>query len=243
MIRAALLACALALPAAAGLPSAALAQSSDEDGALALTATGEARLEPDMATVSSGVVTQADTAGEALEANAEAMEQVFAALEDAGIAERDVQTSQLSVSPVYSNRPDPRGDGGSDEPRITGYEARNTVTAVVRDLDALGETIDALVEAGANQLQGVEFAHSDPADARDDARREAVAELMRLKDLYADAADIEVGALTSLSESGGRSPQPAAYARMRMESDAATPTARGELSIEVSVTGRWALPG
>ena len=241
MIRAALLACALALPASAALPSAAFAQSSEDEGALTLTATGEARIEPDMATVSSGVVTRADSAGEALETNAEAMEQVFAALEEAGIAERDIQTSQLSVSPVYSNRPDPR-DSGSDEPRITGYEARNTVTAVVRDLDALGDTIDALVEAGANQLQGVNFAHSDPSEARDEARREAVAELMRLKDLYADAAEIEVGALTSLSESGGRSPQPIAYARMEMASDASTPTARGELSIEMSVTGRWALP-
>lgn len=248
MIRAALLACALALPAAALVPAAAFAQearmsapgTSPGEGSLTLSARGEARLAPDMAYASAGVVTRADSASAALRENAEQMSGVFRELERAGIARRDIQTAQLSVNPVYSN---PQRDSGETERRIVGYEARNTVTATVRDLDTLGRTIDALVEAGANQLDGVNFAHSDPTEARDEARRRAMTELLRLRDLYAEAAGIEVGPLTTLSEQSFQQPQPLAYARMEMASaDMATEVAPGELVIAVTVNAGWALP-
>jgi uncharacterized protein len=241
LFRTALLACALALPAAALAPAPLHAQAASEtsEGTLSLSARGEARLAPDMATVTSGVVTRGDTAADALRANAQAMSGVFRELERAGIARRDIQTAQLSINPVYApvNRDQP------SEQRITGYEARNTVSAIVRDLDDLGATIDALVEAGANQLDGVNFAHSDPREARDEARRSAIAELSRLRDLYGEAAGVEIGPLKSLSEQSAEQPRPMAYARMEMmAADASTEVAPGELVIAVTVTGSWALP-
>lgn len=239
MIRAVLLATALALPAAAlAAPSFAQAQTVQQPSTLSLSATGEVRIAPDLAIVSAGAVTQGDTAAEALDANSRLMNQVFGALDRAGIAARDRQTSNLSVNPIYASN-DPRRNEGRSEREIVGYEARNTVTAIVRDLDDLGQTIDAIVSNGANELQGIQFSAEDPSEARNEARRRAIAELNALKDLYAEAAGFEVLGLHSMSESGGMRPQPQ---MMRMESmamDAGTPVASGELTIEVTVNAEW----
>lgn len=240
MIRAALLATALALPAAGlAAPAYAQGQTFEQPSTLSLSATGEVRIAPDLAVVSAGAVTRGDTAAEALQANARLMNEVFRALNRAGIAERDRQTSNLSVNPVYAHdEPDtPRGE--RQGPRIVGYEARNTVTATVRDLDNLGQTIDAIVSNGANELQGIQFSAEDPSEARNEARRRAIAELNALKDLYAEAAGFDVLGLHQISESGGMRPQPQ---MMRAESyamDAGTPIASGELTVSVTVNASW----
>ncbi|MGY6532996.1 SIMPL domain-containing protein [Glycocaulis sp.] len=213
-------------------------EAASNEGRLSLSATGEVRLTPDMASVTAGAVTRADTASEALAANARQMSRVFRALEQAGIARRDIQTSNLSVSPVYAPYDSSRG---SDQ-RIIGYEATNTVRVTVRDLDRLGRTIDALVNAGGNRLQGVNFAHSDPAEARDEARRRAVAELNRLRGLYAEAAGISTGRMLSLSESAGHQPYPGAFLRAEaVSADVSTEVAPGEITISVQVDAVWAI--
>ena len=232
------LASALLLSAAA---APALAQATPiitqpEEARLNLSATGEVRIIPDQASVSAGVVTEARTAAEALRANARRMQGVFDALERAGVAERDIQTSQLSVSPVYS-RPGSQ-TGGS--PQITGYSARNTVTALVREIDGVGPAIDALFEAGANTLNGVSFSSSDADAAEAEARRRAVAELHALRDLYAEAAGFGIVRLVSFSESGGYAPQPVMMARgMALEDAGATPIAGGELVVRATVNASW----
>lgn len=232
MIRTAALALALlALPAAP-----ALAQESEPRIAqLSLSAEGEVRLVPDQATVSAGVVTQGETAAEAVRANAAAMSEVFNRLQSAGIAERDMQTSQLSVSPIYS-RPD-RNSGQSA--RITGYEARNTVSATVRDIDAVGEVIDAVFEAGANTLNGVNFSSSQADAARDEARRLAVAALYARRDLYAETAGFEILRLVSFSEAGDFRPQPVPMMARAESFDASTPVAAGELVLRARVSAVW----
>ncbi len=230
---------ALALAVALLAGSQASAQdAANNEGRLSLSATGEVRLAPDMASVTAGAVTRADTASEALAANARQMAGVFRALEQAGIARRDIQTSNLSVNPVYAPSDPERGD----DQRIIGYEATNTVRANVRDLDRLGRTIDALVNAGANRLQGVNFTHSDPAEARDEARRRAVTELGRLRALYSEAAGIRTGRMLSLSESGGYQPSPMAYMRAdAVMAEASTEVAPGEITISVQVDAVWAI--
>lgn len=235
MFRTLLLAGALAVPAAASaLPATAHAQTAAEPATLSLSATGEVRIAPDLAVISAGAVTRGRSAAEALSANSSVMNDVFAALDDLGIAERDRQTANLSVQPVYSDRR--QQDGGERE--IVAYEARNTVSARVRDLDRLGAAIDALVEGGANQLQGIEFAAEDPGEARNEARRRAISELMALKDLYAEAAGFEIVALHSMSESGGgRQPRP--VMRAASVEMAPTPVAAGELTISVTVQAEW----
>ena len=229
MFRALILASAIVLPAAP-----ALAQDA-EPGRLSLSATGEVSITPDIATVQSGVVSEARTASEALNANSQRMNGVFAALARAGIDRRDMQTSNLQINPVWTNY------SNGEERRITGYRATNTVTARVDELDSLGATIDALVTSGANQIQGVTFGVEDDSSARRQARLNAVSELREMADLYAGALGIELGGLLEFSESGGYSPQPVMM-RARMESmDASTPVAAGQLTISVTINGVYAI--
>ncbi len=158
MIRTAFL--TVALLGSTVLPAQALAQTGPSEQQIAqlnLSATGEVRISPDQAQVSAGVVTEARTAAEALRANSQRMQAVFSALDEAGVEARDIQTSQLNVSPIYSQVSS--RDGGTRQ--ITGYSAQNTVTALVRGVDAVGPAIDALFEAGANSLNGVTFSSSE----------------------------------------------------------------------------------
>lgn len=229
MFRALILASAIVLPAAP-----ALAQD-DEPGRLSLSATGEVQAVPDMAMVRSGVVTEARTASEALNANSQRMTGVFSTLARAGIAREDIQTSNLQINPVWSNY------SSGEERRITGYRATNTVTARVEDLDDLGATIDALVASGANNIDGVTFGLENDGEARREARLRAVAELRETADLYAGALGIELGGLLEFSESGGFDPRPTAMFA-RTESFAAdTPVAAGQLTISVTVNGVFAI--
>ena len=240
MLRPLLLATALVLPGAMAAP--AFAQSAQteasEPATLSLTASGEVSIAPDMAVVTAGAVTRGETAAEALRANSRLMNEVFAALDEAGITGNDRQTSNLSVNPVYASQDPNRSRPQSSDREIVGYEARNTVTAVVRDLDSLGQTIDALVESGANELQGVSFSAEDPAEARNEARRRAVAKLNDLRDLYADAAGFTVLGLQSISESGGYS-EPMMMRSAGMAMDESTPVAAGEVTVRVTVNASW----
>lgn len=243
MLRALLLSTALLVPAAAGAPAFAQEQHTMHhamnEGRVTLNASGSVRMAPDMATVSAGVVTEADTAAEALSANSRAMNQVFAALRRAGIAEEDIQTSNLQINPVWSGGYS--STGRESERRITGYEATNTVTARVSDLDSLGQTVDALVSSGANQLQGVNFGLEDRDAAMDEARRRAVSELGELRTLYAGALGVNIGRLVDFSEGSNYSPpQPMMFARAEAM-DSSTPISGGQIEVSVTVTAVYAI--
>lgn len=240
MLRTLLLSTALLIPAAPALAQMPQDHSAmhgqHHPGRITLSATGEVRSAPDMATVSAGVVAEAPTAAEALRANNRQMNGVFDALARAGIDRADIQTSNLSINPVWSNF------DGNRERRITGYQATNTVTARVEDLDTLGQTIDALVGSGANQIQGVNFMLEDRDDAMRQARLAAVSELRELADLYAGALGVELGRIVEFSEgSGGGYQPPVMYAARNMAMDESTPVAGGEVGISVTVTASFAI--
>jgi len=223
----------------AAAPGAFAQSGAPETARLDLSATGSVSVVPDQAHVSSGVVTRADTAAAALRANSQAMTRVFAELRRAGVAERDMQTRQLTVSPVYTQP----GRDTNQSPQITGYEARNTVTALIRDLDRTGPVIDALVNAGANQLEGVRIGYSREDEARNEARRAAVAELHARRDLYAEAAGFRIVRLISFTESGGYRPESGMYAMSMRADSGSTPVAAGEMTIEVIVNAGWEIAG
>jgi len=241
LVRAGALALLLATAAAA---PAALAQTSQPSATqmfntttLNLSAYGETRVAPDKATINLGVMTEAPTAAAALASNAERMNSVIAALRKAGIAEKDIQTSGLNLSPQYDyvqNEP----------PKLRGYQASNQVTVTVNDLAKLGGAVDATVKAGANQVNGISFGLKDSSAAENAARLEAVKALSAKASLYAQATGHRVSRLVSLSEGGGYAgPPPApmmAYARMEKDS-AGTPVAAGELSVRIDVTGLYEL--
>jgi uncharacterized protein YggE len=236
------LALTLALPAAAEAQTAqsALAATST---LLSLSAQGKSARTPDLAIFSAGVVTQGATASEALAANAAAMNRVIATLKKAGLADKDIQTSQISLNPVYS-QPEYGPNGmPRQEPRITGYQAVNNVSIRSRNVSGFGKILDALVAAGANQVNGPSFQMAEPAAAMDEARLDAMKAARARADLYARAAGLRVVRIVSISESGGYSPPQPIYARaMKVEAAAApTPIQLGEVEAEVNLSVQFEL--
>lgn len=220
-----------------GAAAPALAQTSTDAAfratTFSLSAYGETRVAPDMATITLGVQTDAPTAADALKANGARMNQVMAALKKAGVAERDIQTSNLNLNAQYAyeqNQP----------PRLTGYQASNQVTITVRDLAKLGGTVDATVNAGANTVNGISFGLANPQIAEDAARLEAVKALQAKAELYGRATGYKTVRLVNLSEGGGYMPPSppvpmAAFAAKREMADA-TSVAGGELKVRIDVS-------
>jgi len=227
MIRALLASTALLLAASPAL-------AEEVNPTLSLSASSDVQVAPDYATVQSGVVTRAGTAQQAVQDNTRAMTAVFDALRRAGISGNDVQTSQLSVSPVYSDRREPE----TNDLTIIGYETRNTVSAKVRDTTRVGNVIDAMVTAGANNIQNVSFGAEDTSAAMDQARREAIISLLARANLFADAAGFELCGITRMSEDFARPAQPMMMARME---SASTPVAAGQLSITASINADFCI--
>jgi uncharacterized protein len=228
-------AAAAAAPAAFAQTPPPAAESMFRATTLNLAAYGESKIAPDMATITLGVMTESPTAAAAMQANASQMSRVIAALKRAGLEDRDIQTSQLNLSPQYryeQNQP----------PKLTGYQASNQVTLTVRDLARLGQIVDATVNSGANQVHGVSFGLNDPTEAENAARRAAVQALEQKAALYAQATGHRVVRLVSLSESGGYAPPPPMpmMQMARAESmDAATKVAPGELNVRIDITGLY----
>lgn len=194
-----------------------------------ITVNGEATISvpPDLAQIDSGVTTEAKTAREASEANNKAMGIVLLALKNAGIAEKDFQTSRLSLSPQSAP-----GRNANAPFQITGYRASNRVTVTIRDITKVADTIDVLVGAGANEISGISFSVSKASKLLDDARSEAIADARRKAEIYAKAANIALGAPLSISEES--SPGPVPYRKMAAAM-ADTPVAQGQETLRVTV--------
>lgn len=207
---------------------------------LSLTGTGIVSAKPDMATITSGVTTQAATAGEALAANSKAMADLLAALAAAGIADKDVQTSNFSVNPnyVYSDQRD--ASGYTLPPKIDGYVVSNTVTVTIRDLTQLGAVLDKQVTVGANTINGISFGVDDPSALLDEARKHAFEDARHKAELYATAAGEELGPLVSISEiQGNIQPQPYLMKAMAQADSAPVPVATGSLDFQIDVNVTW----
>ena len=214
----------LALPLAA--PTAAQEAAANR---LTVTGTGMVSGIPDLAVLTLGVTSRGDTAAQAMDATSVATADVLALLAETGVSDTDMQTSDLSLSPVWSNRNSV--SGGGDE--ITGFRASNTVTVRIRDLDGMGEVLDAAINAGANEFRELRFALQNPAPAMDEARRLAVAEARARAETYAEAAGIVLGDVLELTESGGGG-GPIMMREAAIAS--AVPIAAGEVDTTASVT-------
>ena len=204
------------------------ALADDSRPILSVTGEGQVQAAPDMATVTLGVTNDADSAKAALDANNQAVSAVFAELKAAGIEARDIQTSGLSLGPRYEYP----ASGGS--PTTNGFTATNMVTVQVRALDKVGSVLDAVVQQGANTLNGISFGLQDPVPATDEARKAAVADARRKAELYAAAAGVKLGAVRSISENGGSAPVPMAAAAF--DKAGAVPVAAGQMAVSASVS-------
>ena len=201
-----------------------------------VSVTGEASISvpPDLAQIDSGVTTEAKTAREASEANNKAMGGVLQALKNAGIAEKDIQTSRLSLSPQSTPGRNPNAPF-----QITGYRASNRVTVTIRDITKVADTIDVLVGSGADEISGISFMVSKASKLLDDARAEAIADARRKAEIYAKAANISLGAPISISEE--TAPGPVPYRKMAADMAASAPVAQGQETLRVSVSVSYEL--
>jgi uncharacterized protein YggE len=201
------------------------------DGTLLnISAQGEVKRAPDIATMSTGVVTRAADANAAMRANAEQMAKVVAAIKAAGIADKDVQTSGINLNPTYQYRE-------NQPPTITGYEAHNTVNIVVRDIAKLGKILDTLAAVGANQINGPSFDVDKKDEALDEARRKAVASAQARADMYAKTLGMKVRRIVSISEGGHFAPPiPMVRGMMSKSMDSAeTSVSPGENTLSVNL--------
>lgn len=221
------------------LPLAAPAQETPSPSSLprvlSVTGEGHATAKPDLARISLGVSHQAGTAAEAMAMMAEGMQAVLARLTQEGIASSDIRTGQLMLEPAWNyNTPD-------GNPVMTGFVATQLVDVTVRDLDRVGAVLDAVVQDGANRVNGVTFDLAEPREALDEARREAVADARARAELYAEAAGVTLGELISIAESGGFAPLPMYDARGMAAGAEAVPVAPGQMTLTASVAMTWAL--
>jgi uncharacterized protein YggE len=215
------------LGAALLTPGAAWADSAPRT--LTMTGQGEAAGIPDTVRISAGATAQAATAAAALTQSNARMTRILAALEKMGVAARQVQTSQFSVAPHYDN--DAKG-----VERLSGYDVTNQVTVTLHAVDKLGTVLDALVAAGANRMEGIQFSIRDSAALLTKARQAAVADATAKAKIYAKAAGVTLGPILSLSENGNENPRPV---MMMARMSKAVPIAAGEESLHASVTIVW----
>ena len=220
VLSAMILSAVLALPFA----SAGLAETAGR-----ITVTGFAAVDvvPDMATISLGVTTQSPMAAEAMSANSAALAAVMARLTEAGVAARDMQTSNLSLYPNWVSY------DSNVAPKIDGYIATNILTVRVRALETTGAVLDAVITEGANTLNGLTFGLSAPRPAEDAARKAAVADAIARATLLVTAAGVGLGPIVSISEGAGVEPPMPMFDRV---AEASVPVASGEISVSASVT-------
>jgi uncharacterized protein len=231
------------LLAAAAILAATITPSFAEDAMKALrtisiSGHGEVSAVPDMASISVGVMTQADTAADALAANTTAMNALFSALKAAGLADKDIATSNFSVNPRYDY-----GSSGNQPPKVMGYDVSNSVTIIVRKISDLGGILDKAVAAGSNQINGISFTFADATKLFDASRKNAVEDARRKAELYAAASGVTLGDIITISEMGSTMPQPPIMMQAAMEKSAGgpVPVMQGEQTLSSDVSIVWAI--
>lgn len=204
---------------------------------LTFAITEEVKSAPDRASVGAGVTTQAPTAVEAMRLNATAMERVIRAIRARGIAERDIQTTGINLSPQY----DYSGQQNGQPPRFIGYQVSNQVRVTTADIARLGTLLDTLVEAGGTNIDGPNFFLADPDANLDGAREIALRRATERAARYARLAGYRSAQLVAISEGGGMVPPPMPMYRMDVQASSATPVQPGQVSNALTINVQYRL--
>ena len=208
---------------------------------ISVSGTGRVILAPDVADLRLGVSIQRTTVKAARADAATAMTAVIAALKNAGIADKDIQTSAISLQPQYDY------SNNSSQPRLTGYFFSNSVAATIRDLDKLGDAIDGALAAGATTLDSVSFRVDDQTKAESQARAAAMADARKKADALASAAGVTISGVSSISETIAPTPYPIMYgatdaAGAAAPKSVATPVQVGTNEVDVTVAVTYRIP-
>ncbi len=201
-----------------------------------LSVTGIARAKPDRAMLNAGVQTKAVSAADAMAQNARQMQSVLAALKGKGVADKDIQTSSVSLNQDY--------DYGEKGQVFKGYIANNSVTVRMKDIGKIGTVLDTLVGAGATNVSGPTFMVENDSALTEAARLDAIQQAVRLSAFYAKNAGFTKARLLSISEAQEMA-GPVPMANMKAMSDssagASTPIEPGEVASQINITVRYVL--
>lgn len=199
---------------------------------ITMTGHGVVLAQPDVARLNAAVSTNALTAAAALSANSVRMSQVFDALQNLGIPNKDIQTTEISIFPQYTN-------GDSNTPRrLTGYQVSNQISVELTAVSKVGQVLDTLVNAGINQMNNIRFDISAPGPLLEKARSQAVADARKRAETYAQAAGVTLGPVISIREADSQVP-PGPLFHLAAAPAAMTPIASGEQSVTADVTVVW----
>lgn len=221
----------LASPAAAQTTEAVSNYSPNET--ITVVGQGSVSVSPDIANVSIGVETSAESIGEAVEENDAIMKSIMDALEELGIEAKDIQTMNYSISLDRYPEPMLQESGSSESP--SKYRVSNMVNVTIRDLDSVGAVLDAVIEAGANDIWGISFAVDDPSEFQDEARSGAIEDALARAGALAELNNVELGPVMSVSEIIGSSGFQVPVAMERAAAGAGSPISPGELEITYQV--------
>jgi len=200
---------------------------------LTVAATAEVKAVPDVADVRLGVDIEAPTAAQASTTEARTMSSIVAAIKGSGIAERDIRTSDLNLQPVYDNSPNQ-----NTPPKLRGFRASNIVRVTVHNMANIGAVVDAGLAAGANRIEGVNFALTDDTAPRQEALSRAARAAAAKAHTLSEALGVRLGHIASITEGVVNTPGPIPMRAMSfgMAADAATPVLPGQLSLTATVT-------
>ena len=214
------------------------ARTDEATRTISVTGLGAVAATPDIAHATVGVRTVAETARAALSENSATMAGVLDALRGTGIADRDIRTTNVSLHPRWGAE---MTENGTRVQVLNGYEAANLLRVTCRDLSKLGELLDALAGAGANDMRGISFDVDDRVKLMDEARAIAVRNARANAQLYAREAGVSLGAVLSISEAGAPTPAHRSRAMAEMTVAAPVPIAGGEQMISASISVTFAI--
>ena len=205
--------------------------------AILVNGTGEVTIKPDIARITVGVQTRNTDSTVAGQENANKINAIIKAIKALGVAEKDIQTTDYSISPQFNyveNKP----------PVLVDYQVSNSVRITVRKIADSGKVLDAAMKAGANIANGIQFDLSDPQQARDEALAKAVADATRKANLMAKASgNTKPLILSELTENAiNDGPRPV-YAMRSLGKlggeDASTAVEAGETKITATVSAKF----
>ncbi|MDX1581013.1 MAG: SIMPL domain-containing protein [Alphaproteobacteria bacterium] len=221
--------------AVAGPLSAAEVQIASNGPVVELNVQESIDIEPDIATISAGVTSEALTAVEAMRQNAVEMRSVIERIKSFGVAEKDIQTTGINLNARYDY------DRNTQQQVFRGYQVSNRVSVKLRDIDRTGAVLDALVEAGATDLGGPSFSADDDTAAKEEARNKAMARARAQALSYARMAGYGAIRLLEVSESiVGTGPVPRVVRTASADiAEESAPVQPGMISSGVNLTVKY----
>lgn len=206
---------------------------------LVVTGKGEVKIRPDKMEVTIGVVTENMSSQTAASSNAEASQRVQTAVRKAGVVEKDIQTVNYSITPIYNNVPLAATDRTARKPQIIGYRVYNQVRVIIRNIAKMSDVLDAATGAGSNTIEGIAMGVEDQRAAEGDALEKAVQDAQRKATRLVKAAGIKLNGIFELTDNTGYSPiRIMSFARADANAfgGGGTPISPGELTVTANVT-------